>query len=211
MCSKSTGIVTLLLAALILTGCTYSYDFALEGDLVSSNGAEWAVLTGGLPSFNANGAYLDNIAIKAPYKFSGDYTVEYKFWPIYSGGSFISKMGFYLADTDHMGMFVYNFPDYAPGTVRYAIEWSPDGHFGANANPFIVENSENTLVIQKRGDRMIFTVNSTFVAEAIIPAYLMSSNWAPVIWGEYSGNSPSDGLYIRRVKVTYQYGNMHGL
>ncbi len=209
MFKKAVQFLVLLLAAAILSGCTYSFDFALEGDLINSAGEEWEVVAGEAPAFSADGAHLSSQKLKSPRAFSGDYTVEYYFKPVYSDGSFIDVMSFTLQDVNYMGLFVYEFPDLPPGTIHYAIEWgNPFDFAGAAANPFIVANEENVLKVQKIGNRMHFWMNEDdLVAEIIIPPAMVSEFWAPAVAGTYNGNIIGDGLYIKRIKVTYSYGN----
>lgn len=207
MLRKLVAVSMLIFIAGLLSGCVYTFDFAAEGDLTNSSGT-WEQLAGTVTEFAAeDGAFLQANTIRAPVAFTGDYTVDYYFKPVYSGGSSV-EMAFSLqGDSGNFaGIKVEGFELQA----SYKLEWGlPEDHIGASLNPSVENLADNILRLEKTGNLIIVSIDEgTAIGTIILPPGFASEYWAPEIMGNYLGSVYDDGIYISKVKVTYDYGNM---
>jgi hypothetical protein len=193
---------------------TWTYDFTNDGDSVEDSA--WFVDAGWLGE-TANGYWLNQATIAAPYLFTGDFTAEFTFYLKYlSSEDEIYRFAFRLVDPNwdtpaakYCGMAAYyaSFPD--DDDPYYQVEQG-NGHYVCTESyenvPGLVAG-QNVFKMVRTGDVVTMYMNGTLVDTLTVEASNQPSiGYAPSIHGHNSWTEADTNFYLRTLTVTYEPG-----
>ncbi|WP_459923212.1 hypothetical protein [Desulfatiferula olefinivorans] len=203
---------------------TLSFDFMVDGDaLVLSQGSDWYyATTGSNPRTGnyANGYYMNQTEIAAPWLFTGDFTAEFEFYLKVLDDDYIYRYAFRLVDPNwstpsekyfDFAAYYTAFPSLNdPGTPTYyqtgqgAASFNYDDTYTSVPG---VHSGTNTCRLEKTGHTVSVYMNNTFVRSVTIDESNRSiAGYAPCIFGHNSWIESDSNFYLRSVTIEYMDG-----
>ncbi len=195
---------------------TMVFDFMTDGDaLVRDAGSDW-FFDGGYTGNYADGYYMSQTSIAAPWLFTGDFTVEFEFYLKVLTDENIYRYALRLVDPNWESAANRRFFDFAAYYTTFPASDDPNtyyqisqgnGSYSSNdydGNVPGVGSGINTCTLVKEGNNISVYMNDTLVRTVTIAAAnLPSIGYAPFIHGHNSSDQADSNFYLRTVTVYY--------
>lgn len=205
--------ISLALMLLFLTGCGKEWYVFFDGD---EDIADWYLTdnTGTIHEIDAEGLLLHYCWAKAPYEFTGDFTVTFRFLLDCGIGRMIPFIRFIisdgsesrqnsielmLGDIGNEGSEDLKVLIRGSGVETLLLEWG-DAVFLLP----IFRTGENKFVMDKNGDIVTFYFNDEFLSDVSISSHTWpyaASYFIPCVW---AFSDPGANFHLKSIKVVYE-------
>lgn len=216
------------LAFAVLAGCEppkeddngiWVHDFMTDGSALEDSGTDWYVDAGNMGEY-AQGYWLNQASVAAPYVFTGDFVAEFEFYLKVIVDDSLFRYAFRLIGPEWAGTlssssryfsFSATYTASPPDDNRYYEIAQGNGDYSDQSVyqtvPGIRLNDINTCQLVRAGSVITTYMNGTLVGtETIDPLNEPSVGYAPLIHGHGSWDVADSNFFIRKLTVTYLPG-----